>query len=154
MQQGYNNLNKIFNMQKNQTKNSQKTKPKPSQMNRPKNLNLMTIKLPINAVVSILHRATGCLLFLILPFLLLLLQLSLNSTEHYQMVVDILHSPFIKLMLLGLAWAFFHHFFAGIRHLAMDVHWMTSLMKARYTSKVVLVLGALTTMGLAIKLWL
>jgi succinate dehydrogenase / fumarate reductase cytochrome b subunit len=56
--------------------------------------------------------------------------------------------------LLGLAWAFFHHFFAGIRHLAMDVHWMTTLMKARYTSKVVLVLGAIATLVLAIKLWL
>lgn len=135
-------------MQNNQSQRSQKTK-----QNRPKNLNLMTIRLPINALVSILHRATGCLLFLILPVLLLLLQLSLSSAEHYEMVVAILHSPFIKLILLGLAWAFFHHFFAGVRHLAMDVHWMTTLMKARYTSKVVLVLGAISTLALAINLW-
>ena len=141
-------------MQDNQPQNSQKAKQRPGQKNRPKNLNLFTIKLPINALVSILHRATGCLLFLILPLLLLLLQLSLSSVEHYQLVVNILHSPFIKLMLLGLAWAFFHHFFAGIRHLAMDVHWMTTLMKARYTSKVVLVLGAIATLVLALKLWL
>jgi succinate dehydrogenase / fumarate reductase cytochrome b subunit len=93
-------------------------------------------------------------LFLILPVILLLLQFSLSSTEHYETVINILHSPFIKLVLLGLAWAFFHHFFAGIRHLAMDVHWMTSLMKARYTSKVVLVLGAIATLVLAVKLWL
>lgn len=141
-------------MQNNSPKNSDKKKLRPGQMSRPKNLNLLTIKLPINALVSILHRATGCLLFLILPLLLLLVQLSLSSAEHYQTVIDILHSPFIKLMLLGLAWAFFHHFFAGIRHLAMDVHWMTSLMKARYTSKVVLVMGALATLALAIKFWI
>jgi succinate dehydrogenase / fumarate reductase cytochrome b subunit len=141
-------------MQNNQQKNSEKKKLRPGQMTRPKNLNLFTIRLPINALVSILHRASGCLLFLILPLLLLLVQLSLSSAEHYQTVVDILHSPFIKLMLLGLAWAFFHHFFAGIRHLAMDVHWMTTLMKARYTSKVVLVMGALATLALAIKFWL
>lgn len=141
-------------MQNNQQKNSEKKKLRPGQMNRPKNLNLLTIRLPINALVSILHRATGCLLFLILPLLLLLVQLSLSSAEHYQMVVDILHSPFIKLMLLGLAWAFFHHFFAGIRHLAMDVHWMTTLMKARYTSKLVLVMGAVATLALAITLWI
>ena len=141
-------------MHKNQSKNGQKAKLRPGQMIRPKNLNLLTIRLPINALVSILHRATGCLLFLILPILLILVQLSLSSAEYYQMVVYILHSPIVKLMLLGLAWAFFHHFFAGIRHLAMDVHWMTSLMKARYTSKVVLVLGAVTTLVLAIKLWL
>ncbi len=121
--------------------------------NRPKNLNLLTIRMPINALVSILHRATGCLLFLILPVLLIMLQLSLSSAEHYQMVKSLLNSPFTKLMLLGLAWAFFHHFFAGIRHLAMDVHWMTTLMKARYTSKVVLILGVLATLALAVKLW-
>lgn len=121
--------------------------------NRPKNLNLFTIRLPINALVSILHRATGCVLFLILPVLLVTLQLSLSSAEHYQTAVSILHSPFSKLMLLGLAWAFFHHFFAGVRHLAMDVHWMTTLMKARFTSKLVLALGVLATLALAIKLW-
>lgn len=121
--------------------------------NRPKNLNLLTIRLPINALVSILHRATGCVLFLILPLLLLTLQLSLSSAEHYQTAVYILHSPFSKLMLLGLAWAFFHHFFAGVRHLAMDVHWMTTLMKARFTSKLVLALGVLATLVLAAQLW-
>jgi len=141
-------------MMQNNQKNSEKKKLRPGQMNRPKNLNLFTIRLPINALVSILHRASGCLLFLILPLLLLLVQLSLSSAEHYQMVVDILHSSFIKLMLLGLAWAFFHHFFAGIRHLAMDVHFMTSLMKARYTSRLVMVMGAVATLALAIKLWL
>lgn len=120
---------------------------------RPKNLNLLTIRLPINALVSILHRATGCLLFLILPLLLIMLQLSLSSAEHYQMVLGFMHSPFTKLMLLGLAWAFFHHFFAGIRHLAMDVHWMTTLMKARFTSKAVLALGVLATVALAVRLW-
>ncbi len=135
-------------------KNSQKEKLRPGQMSRPKNLNLFTIRLPINALVSILHRATGCVLFLILPVILLLLQLSLNSAEHYETVIAILQSPLIKVMLLGLAWAFFHHFFAGIRHLAMDVHWMTTLMKARYTSKVVLVLGALATLVLAVKIWI
>ena len=141
-------------MQNNKLENSQKTKQGYGQKNRPKNLNLLTIKLPINALVSILHRATGCILFLMLPVILLLLQWSLSSALHFETVIAILHSPFIKLMLLGLAWAFFHHFFAGIRHLAMDVHWMTTLMKARYTSKVVLVLGVIATLILAIKLWL
>jgi succinate dehydrogenase / fumarate reductase cytochrome b subunit len=141
-------------MQNNQQKNSQKAKLRPGQISRPKNLNLFTIRLPINALVSILHRATGCALFLILPIILLLLQLSLSSAQHYETVIAILHSPIIKLMLLGLAWAFFHHFFAGVRHLAMDVHWMTTLMKARYTSKVVLILGALATLVLAVKIWI
>ncbi len=126
---------------------------RPVKKNRPKNLNLLTIRLPINALVSILHRATGCVLFLLLPVILLLLQLSLSSASQFDGVLAFLHSPFIKLLLMGLAWAFFHHFFAGIRHLAMDVHWMTTLMKARYTSKVVLLLGLFATLVVSIALW-
>lgn len=140
-------------MQENDFQNRQKARNKSRYQNRPKNLNLLTIRLPINALVSILHRVTGCALFLVLPFLLLLLQLSLSSAEHYAIVIAILHLTFTKLMLLGLAWVFFHHFFAGVRHLAMDVHWMTTLIKARYTSKVVLLLGGLATLVLAVNLW-
>lgn len=121
--------------------------------NRPKNLNLLTIRLPINALVSILHRATGCVLFLILPLILLALQMSLSSAEQYQMVVNVFNLAFTKLVLTALAWVFFHHFFAGLRHLAMDVHWMTTLLKARYTSKIVLVLGVLATLIVAFKVW-
>lgn len=120
---------------------------------RPKNLNLMTIRLPINALVSILHRVTGCLLFLILPVLLISLQWSLSSKQGYLTLVNMLNSPFTKLMFFGFTWAFFHHFYAGLRHLAMDVHWMTTLMKARFTSKLVLVLGVLTTVAVIVKLW-
>ena len=120
---------------------------------RPKNLNLLTIRLPINALVSILHRATGCLLFLILPLLLLGLQWSLSSEEGYATMLNLWHSPFTKLMFIGFTWAFFHHFFAGIRHLAMDVHWATTLMKARFTSKAVLVLGVVATIAVMLKLW-
>ncbi len=121
--------------------------------NRPKNLNLLTIRLPINALVSILHRVTGCVLFLILPVLLIALQWSLSSEQGYWTVTNILNSPFTKLMFFGFTWAFFHHFFAGLRHLAMDVHWATTLMKARFTSKAVLVLGVLATVLVAVKLW-
>jgi len=118
--------------------------------NRPKNLNLFTIRMPVNALVSILHRVSGVVLFLILPLLLLLLQLSLSSVAGFAIVENLLNSIVIKLLMLGLALAFFHHFFAGIRHLAMDVHWATTLIKARFTSKLVLVLGGLATALLAV----
>lgn len=123
------------------------------QKNRPKNLNLMSIRLPINALVSILHRVSGALMFLVLPLLLLSLQLSLKSADTYQHLANLLHSPFIKLMLIGLAWAFFHHFFAGLRHLAMDVHWMTSLQKARFSGRVVLWLGAIAVLIFTVAIW-
>lgn len=123
------------------------------QKNRPKNLNLMSIRLPINALVSILHRVSGAILYLILPLLLLSLQLSLKSADDYQQLANLMRSPIIKLMLIGLAWAFFHHFFAGIRHLAMDVHWMTSLQKARFSGRVVLWLGAIAVVIFTVVIW-
>ena len=121
--------------------------------NRPKNLNLFTIRLPINAVVSILHRASGVGLFLALPLVLLALQYSLGSPESYAILTNLFDSWFIKLLLIGLAWAFFHHFFAGIRHLLQDIHWMTSLQKARFSGKAVLYLVALAVAIFAVVIW-
>jgi succinate dehydrogenase / fumarate reductase cytochrome b subunit len=120
---------------------------------RPKNLNLFTIRLPINAVVSIMHRASGVLLFLMLPALLWVLQQSLASELQYQWIAAGFHHWFFKLILIAVAAAFFHHFFAGIRHLAMDVHWMTSLQKARFSSRVVLGLVAFSVVVFAWCIW-
>lgn len=120
---------------------------------RPKNLNLLTIRLPINAVVSIMHRASGVALFLVQPLLLLALQQSLAGDKEYAAVAAVLQHWLAKLILIALAWAFLHHFFAGIRHLAMDVHWMSTLQKARFSSRVVLVLGAVATALCAWQIW-
>lgn len=120
---------------------------------RPKNLNLFTIRLPINAVVSIMHRASGVVLFLIQPLLLWALQLSLANAEGYMRMGVLLQHWSIKVLLIGLAWAFFHHFYAGLRHLAMDVHWMTSLQKARFSSRVVLWLVGISVALFALVIW-
>ena len=123
------------------------------QKNRPKNLNLFTIRLPINAVVSILHRASGVGLFLALPLVLLALQYSVGSPESYAILTNLFDTWFVKLLLIGLSWAFFHHFFAGIRHLLQDIHWMTSLQKARFSGKAVLSLVALAVAIFAWFIW-
>jgi succinate dehydrogenase cytochrome b subunit len=120
---------------------------------RPKNLDLRTIRLPINAIVSILHRASGAVLFLALPLLLLALQASLSSEQSYNIVANILSAWIIKLLLIGLFWAFIHHFYAGLRHLGQDVHWMTSLQKARLSSRLVLGLTACSVLLFAIWIW-
>lgn len=120
---------------------------------RPKNLNLFTIRLPINAVVSIMHRASGVVLFLMLPTVLWVLQQSLASEADYLQMANAFQHWAFKLILIGMAWAFFHHFFAGIRHLAMDVHWMTSLQKARFSSRVVLWLVGLSVAMFAWCIW-
>jgi succinate dehydrogenase / fumarate reductase, cytochrome b subunit len=126
---------------------------KKRQIDRPKNLNLFTIRLPINAVVSILHRASGMALFLTLPLILLAFQYSVYSQETYSALVELLNHWFFKLVLIGLSWAFFHHFFAGIRHLLQDIHWMTSLQKARFSGRVVLYLVAISVAIFAWFVW-
>jgi succinate dehydrogenase / fumarate reductase cytochrome b subunit len=123
------------------------------QKQRPKNLNLFTIRLPINAVVSILHRASGMVLFLALPLVLLGFQYSLHSPESYEALANLFDTWLIKLILISLSWAFFHHFFAGIRHLLQDIHWMTSLQKARFSGRVVLWLVAISVLTFAFVIW-
>ena len=132
----------------------QKNRPQDKSKQRPKNLNLFTIKLPINAVVSILHRVSGIGLFLSLPLILLALQALVGSQQSYAALTGWLNAWFVKLLLIGLAWAFFHHFYAGIRHLLQDIHWMTSLNNARLSSKILLGLVALSTAIFAVVIWL
>ena len=126
---------------------------KNTKQNRPKNLNLFTIRLPINAVVSILHRVSGVGLFLSIPLILWALQALLTSEASYQQLTGWLSMWFVKLMLIGLAWAFFHHFFAGIRHLLQDIHWMTSLNNARLSSRILLWLVGVSTAIFAVVIW-
>jgi len=123
------------------------------QINRPKNLNLFTIKLPINAVVSILHRVSGVGLFLSIPLILFAFQSLVHSESSYLTLAGWLNTWFVKLLLIGLAWAFFHHFFAGIRHLFQDIHWMTSLNNARLSSRILLYLVAVSTVIFAVFIW-
>jgi succinate dehydrogenase / fumarate reductase cytochrome b subunit len=120
---------------------------------RPKHLALHLIKLPLPGFVSILHRVSGLLLFLSLPLLLLMLQYSLSSIETYTALQSMLAHPLIKLMLLGLMWAFLHHFCAGLRYLAIDLHYVRSLAQARDSSKVVMGVSLILTVLLGVKLW-
>ena len=120
---------------------------------RPKHLALHLIKLPLPGIVSILHRVSGLLLFCALPLLLLMLQYSLTSIETYTQLMDVLTNPLFKLLLLGLLWAFLHHFCAGLRYLAIDMHWVRDLAQARNSSKVVLVASLAMTVLAGVKLW-
>ena len=88
---------------------------------RPKNLDLKTIRLPLPGKVSILHRVSGVGLFLCLPLILALFQWSL-SDGGFESVQAVVANPIGKLVLLGLLWAYLHHFCAGIRFLLLDLH--------------------------------
>ncbi len=121
--------------------------------NRPKHLALFKIKLPLPGVVSILHRVSGILLFLFLPFLLWAFQYSLRSIETWTILMGYLHLPLLKLVLLGIAWTFFHHLCAGIRYLLLDFHLGSDLPKARLSSKLVLVASLLLTLMTGVMIW-
>jgi succinate dehydrogenase / fumarate reductase cytochrome b subunit len=105
---------------------------------RPKYLNLFEIRMPVPAFISIVHRVTGAALFLLIPLLLYLLQLSLQTPQTFAAFKSIVSQPVMKLVLIGLVWAYLHHFCAGIRHLALDLHFGVGLKAARATSWVVL----------------
>ncbi|MGA9666833.1 MAG: succinate dehydrogenase, cytochrome b556 subunit [Gallionella sp.] len=120
---------------------------------RPKHLALHQIKLPLPGIVSILHRASGLALFLALPFLLWMLQCSLRSIETYSELSDNLRLPASKIFLLAVLWAFFHHFCAGLRYLAIDMHLLRDLAQARNSSKVVMAASLALTVIAGVKIW-
>ncbi len=120
---------------------------------RPKHLALHRIKQPLPAIVSILHRVSGALLFVALPLLLLLLDQSLRSVETYTNLTEHLASPFLKLALLVLLWAFLHHFCAGLRYLAIDLHLLPTLSAARTSSRWVMAVSLTLTVVLGVQLW-
>lgn len=89
---------------------------------RPVFLNLLQIRLPIAGFMSILHRAGGLLLFLLMPVLLYLLDLSLRSPGGFAAARDGLASPWVRAGLFLLLWALLHHLLAGVRYLLLDIH--------------------------------
>jgi succinate dehydrogenase / fumarate reductase, cytochrome b subunit len=88
---------------------------------RPVFLDLRRIRLPINALVSILHRVTGVLLIVSIPLVLGLFGWSLSGPEGFSGAAAALRHPLGQLVLLGWFWLLMHHFFVGIRFLLLEV---------------------------------
>ena len=109
--------------------------------NRPKYLNLIKIRLPVTGVVSILHRITGVLMFLCIPFLTYLLHLSTTGPSGFEQAQYLLQMPVIKVLLVLASWSLFHHLFAGIRYLLIDIHIGVDLQQAITTAYVTLFAG-------------
>src|SRR6201995_22417 len=83
---------------------------------------LSKYRLPLAGKLSILHRVSGLLLFISLPFILYLLDQSLTSELSFDAFKGFLANPLIKIIVLVLAWAYMFHFCAGIRFLLLDTH--------------------------------
>jgi|TARA_B110000037_G_scaffold207106_1_gene253728 succinate dehydrogenase / fumarate reductase cytochrome b subunit len=112
---------------------------------QPKNLNLFSIRLPLPALVSILHRMSGVLLFLLMPFLSWALCASLISDLYFNKTVLILNTWPIKIIGVFFIWAFIHHLMAGLRHLLLDLQIGNDLIVARFSSKSVLLISFILT---------
>ncbi|AJY38961.1 succinate dehydrogenase, cytochrome b556 subunit [Burkholderia humptydooensis] len=111
-------------------------------------------RMPLAARVSILHRVSGALLFLFLPFLLYLFDQSLTSELSFEVFKAFLSNIIVKLIVLALSWAFLFHFCAGIRHLMMDMnHDAVSKERGQKTSVVVFAVSTLLTIAVALKLF-
>jgi succinate dehydrogenase / fumarate reductase, cytochrome b subunit len=110
-------------------------------------------KMPPSAQVSILHRVSGAGMFLFLPFLLYLLQESLRSEYTFAHFAGIVNTVFVKIIILGLSWAYLHHFTAGIRHLFMDNHMALDKDKSQSTARWVLIISLALTLLVALKLF-
>lgn len=102
---------------------------------------ILTYRMPAAAIVSILHRISGFLLFLSLPFLLYLFERSLVSEVSFGYFKGIVSNGFVKLVILVLSWAYLHHFCAGIRHLFMDNHFSLDKQGARNSAVTVLAIS-------------
>jgi succinate dehydrogenase / fumarate reductase cytochrome b subunit len=112
-----------------------------NQPSRPVFLNLVQIRLPIAGLMSILHRMSGMLLFLFIPFILYLLQLVLSGEAGYQQAADLFSNPVMILACFVLFWSLSHHFLAGIRYLLLDIHVGVDAPVHRYTAWLVSLLA-------------
>ena len=111
-------------------------------------------RLPLAGVVSILHRVSGALMFLIgLPFVLYLFQQSITSEISFEAYQALVSHWLAKLVILGVAWAYLHHFCAGIRYLVLDLHVGVDKDAARKSASSVLAVSLVLTAIVALKLF-
>lgn len=121
---------------------------------------LPTYRLPAAGWVSILHRVSGALMFLLLPFIIWMFDMSISSeisfakfTSVFTLGLGFVPGWFMKLVVLALIWAYLHHFIAGVRHLWMDVNHAVSKEFGKSSAVTVLALSLGLTLVLGAKLF-
>jgi succinate dehydrogenase / fumarate reductase cytochrome b subunit len=120
---------------------------------RPVNLDLRTIKLPVTAYTSILHRISGVILFVSLAIMLYALDKSLDSEEGFGQVKACLTSPLAKLVIWGILSALLYHLVAGVRHLIMDMGIGDTLEGGKLGSKIVIAVSVVVIVLAGVWIW-
>ncbi|MDX2164971.1 MAG: succinate dehydrogenase, cytochrome b556 subunit [Gammaproteobacteria bacterium] len=129
------------------------TETPPAKKVRPVNLNLFTIRFPITAIISILHRITGVLLFLFVPLIVWALQASLASPDSFAAVQEIFTLGVVKFLIWVCLSGLIYHMLAGIRHFIMNFGFLESLSAMRLTAKIILGLSILLSLIVGVWLW-
>jgi len=121
---------------------------------------IVSYRLPPAGIVSILHRISGAMMFLFLPFVIWLFDTSVTSEVSYEQftsafVAGIGFVPgwFVKLTVLALIWGYLHHFIAGVRHLWMDATHSVTKEQGHSSAVITLGLSVLLTLALGAKLF-
>ena len=121
---------------------------------------IVAYRLPPAGIVSILHRISGAAMFVLLPFVVWLFDASVSSEMSYErfssaFVAGIGGLPgwFVKLVVLGLIWAYLHHFVAGVRHLWMDATHSVSKAQGHNSAVATLAIGVVLTVALGARLF-
>ena len=136
------------------------TKPRPVYTNLNVFKDLTTYRLPAAGIVSILHRVSGLLMFLLLPLVVWLFDTSVTSEISYESFrsafdagIGFVPALIVKLAVLALIWAYLHHLIAGLRHLWMDATHSVSKEQGRNSAVITLVVSVALTLALGAKLF-
>jgi succinate dehydrogenase / fumarate reductase cytochrome b subunit len=121
---------------------------------------IVAYRLPPAGIVSILHRVSGVLMFLLMPFIIWMFDASVSSEVSYDVFraafaagVGFVPGWFLKLVALALIWAYLHHLIAGIRHLWMDATHAVTKQFGHTSAIVTLAISVLLTLALGFKLF-
>jgi succinate dehydrogenase / fumarate reductase cytochrome b subunit len=121
---------------------------------------IVSYRLPPAGIVSILHRISGAVMFLLMPLFIWLFDTSVSSevsygtfTAAFTAGIGFVPGILVKLVVLGLIWAYLLHFIAGVRHLWMDATHSVSKEQGKSSAVVTLGLSSVLTVLLGAKLF-
>lgn len=122
---------------------------------RPVNLNPVELglKLPLAGIVSLLHRVSGILLFIAIPLVIFLLDISLRNEIAFGEALRFLNQPVVKVLAIFLLWGLCHHVVAGLRFLILDLHIGVHKPYPRLTAIATLIVSGIATILLGVKIW-
>ena len=120
---------------------------------RPKNLDLATVKFPITAIASIIHRISGIIVFAALAIFLTLLNSSLSSEADFNRVMGYVDNFFIGFVLWGALTGLAYHAVFGIRHMIQDIGYWEELESASLSAKAGFIITAILSILAGVLVW-